>query len=355
MAFNAGLLPVNMAAWHTRLIDVINDVYGSKYPDPDAAAASGDLYQIGRTVVQYCQSLRCAYRVVGDPALLAECVRVMTIAYGSLADYDGDGLLEWFDFEAETDALMDRDNGYAQVAMHTLWLASHQADYPTEYAAWMDLVDNHVLVHKLYHDNLMHIDSRHLMYMYAMETLGKVIPHNLRDWIDTNFMPQMLTDGNGAFVWDHRRMLPGPALELGSQPSVYATGETAGSFIELYLCNVSPFCGDSFMEKWAKTWSVNVLPSMVGSGQTAPDVNGGENFSWIEARRDDWKMDTERYCKFACPAYTPWDTTGRLTQWNDWSWSLGGVSRRTPILPAYTLVGEGIKYINDNAGSTPWK
>jgi len=350
MIFVAENLPESMAVWHTRLLDVIADTYGAKYPSPDTAAASGDMYSIGRTVTQYIQALRCAYRVVRDPALLAEADRVMTVAYGSLHDYDSDGYLEWV-YASGTDAGMDRTMCWVTIAEHVAWLSHHQSDYAESYARWLDVLEHHCIPQGIIPDDLMHIESRTLLWCHVMGELGYTPPYNLRNRIDDVFMPHMLTDDGGAFVWDHRRLLPGVRSDkLGAQPAVYAVGETLGSILELYLCNVSPFCGEAYMQKWAKTVAQNV---MNGNGNTlSTDVTGGAGFEWINPILNPaYAMEFGRYTRHVSPAFAAFDSSGDIDGYNDYAWGDGGTAVH---LPAYALVAAGIRYINANAGARPW-
>lgn len=342
-----------MTVWYERYQDALNEIYGTEINNIDFIAASGDLYLIARIVGAYCQSLRIAYRLIGDPSFLAEAVRVMEIARGSLDDYDGDSYLEWVhDYGLGlSDNSMDRGLIWMQTAMFVYWLSFHIADYPVEYATWSSILEDQFVPQGYRHENLMHMDSHHLRWMYVRNQMGYATDHDLRPWIESNFMPSMLTDDNGAFVWDHRRVLPGPVSPDYAQPSGYSQ-ETLASILELYMCNVSPFCSDVYMAKWAKTAAHNIL--ITNECGMSNDVTGNLGFQWINPSNWEIPADT-KYPLMTMPAYAAWDTSGRIDLCNEWAYNHVNGGKRSVLFACYGLVAEGIKYVNANGGSTPWK
>lgn len=66
-----------------------------QYPNVMQAAASGDLYQIGRYVNVHVTTMLTALRYTNDLALLDEVDRVMQVVRGTLRDTNGDGYLNW--------------------------------------------------------------------------------------------------------------------------------------------------------------------------------------------------------------------------------------------------------------------
>jgi hypothetical protein len=348
--FNAANLPEAMALWYARLLEVIGDIHGAKNPSVDLFATEGELYTGARIVGSYAQALRMAYRVTKSPALLAEAVRIMTLWRGSLADYDHDGYLEWVSASTGRDDNMDRGLAWMQCAGFVQWLSYHTESYPTEYADWLDVLTNHFIIQGYFNDDLIHMASHHLRWLRFMVEMQLIPVATLRYWVESVFMPHMLTDSGGAFVWDHRRILPYYSMPaLYAQPVVYAASETLASILELYMCNVSPFCGAAYMTKWMMTGRDNLLRD--GIGDIKIDVTAGLGYSWIEQ----WAGATPepaRYARYAIPAYSAWDETGKIEGLNTYTWDY--LTKQTLELPAYALIGAAIRYINEHEGSRPW-
>lgn len=351
LVFDPEGLPKSMAIWHSRLMEVISETYGAINPDVNADASSGDLYLIARRVGSYCQSLRMAYRVTKDPALLAEAVRVMILARSSLDDYDDDGYLEWVhDYgDGPSDDNMDRGLAWMQTAAHVAWLAN-KPDYASEYATWLDILENQFLPQGYNYSAFVHMALHLARWMLFAEMLGidSGFGYTLHWWIDKCLMPPMLIDSGGAYVWDMRQMVPAPADKLFAMPTGYAQ-EVFASILELYMANVSPFCGHSFMARWMKTARDNILAD--GIEHMRGDVTGGTGYSWIDPYTDD-SLSSDKYLIWAMAGFTAWDDTGTIESINESVWQ--SKPRRSAQLPAYALVGAGIRYINENAGARPW-
>jgi hypothetical protein len=310
--FSADNLSPEMRLWYDRLWAAIGN--SAIYPNPGEAAASGDLYQIGRTLNVNITALLTAFRITGAPALLGEVDRLMEIARGQLQDYNDDDYLNWRWLRETTSSYYGDDrhpmdemlaHSYLPEVAYALRL---NVDLNPDYAAHADFWEDYIVNQFLKKwqergglDRSLTHPYTHFMRMYyylslltgdqsylaEAERRGDVLNSMMRE-IDSRY-------GVG-YIWDHRVPDMGDT-PLGCQPTVYAL-LTVTAFQDLALEGYGRYADPGYMEHYAVTFRDFVL--QYGTDQLAGDIcgEGDEGF--------------EKFLLSGLSGLAAWDDTGLI-------------------------------------------
>ena len=335
-AFDPNRLPGELRLWHTRLwdgIDYVNN-YDSRI-NPQTLAATGDLYALGRSFNTYVTTLLNALRVTKDPALLGEVDRLLEIARAQLADYNGDGFLNWRylnEGAANDDLYGDDYHIMDDILAHSLIAAAagalrENAALDNRYAEhadfWQDYLQNHFEAKwrrrndvssgfPFLSRDLMHPYVQFIRYHYYMGKLtgdeaylaeaermaGKV----------TEQVRQVYTAGGPAYVWNQRFLPEGDGERLTCQPFVYLQ-LTFQAFEDLALEGFSIF-DDAFMQRVATSMTALVVED--GYRRFAKDICGGTyQAGFIPFSSGDGGI-TYHFVNMPYAEIGKWDATGQL-------------------------------------------
>lgn len=351
--FDANRLPPDMHLWYDRLWAAIEN--DDVYPNPDIAASSGDLYQLGRTLNVHVTALLTAFRVTGDLKLLDEVDRLLELARGQLVDWNGDGYLNWRWLRQEEAGASYYNDDYHQmdeVLAHS-WLPEVayalkiNAKYNPSYAAhadfWTDYLLNGFLakwekrggVGKSLTHPYAHF-MRFYYYLYrltANETyLDEASYHaNILD----RMMKEQETEDGVAFTWDHRVLGVG-FPSWGCQPTVYGL-LTIVAFQDLALEGFGKYADDAYMAHYSVTFRNLVTPYSTEklSGDVCGD--GEESFG--------------KFMISSIPGLALWDDTGKIAAISEqgYSESEQADNPRRIFIPAYMLQGMSDAYTRRSA------
>lgn len=301
--FDPNRLPSDMKVWHARLwegIRYLND-YDSQM-NPGVQAASGDLYQLGRAFNTYVTTLLNAFRVTKDLALLDEVDRLLEVARAQLADYNGDGYLNWRYLNENVDDSGDGPSLYGDdyhvmddILTHSLVAAAAGAlrenaalggRYAEHAAFWQDYLKNNFeakwrarndepsgfpfLTRDLMHPYVQFIRYHHYMaeltgdpaYRSEAERMAELVPEQVRE---------VFTSGGPAYVWNQRFLPEGEGDILMCQPFIYLQ-LTFQAFEDLALEGFGVF-DDAFMQRVATAMTALVVED--GYRNFASDICGG--------------------------------------------------------------------------------
>lgn len=287
-----------MQLWHSRLLEGIGGINASNgILKPDTLALSGDLYNFGRHLNVYLTSLITALRVTGDLTLLDEADRIMEVARTKLADYNGDGFLNWRylnpreegDYFGDDYHVMDEVLTHSMVASVAAALKANEAFNPryAEHAAfWTDYLQNQFeakwrrrnevssgfpfMSRDLTHPYIQFIRYHHYMYSltgdaaYAEEAQRRAQNVTLQ-------VREVFTPAGPAYVWDQRFFPDKNGSPIGCQPFVYLQYTFQG-FQDLAFEGVSPF-STQFMQRAATAMTALVMDD--GYASFAPNICGG--------------------------------------------------------------------------------
>lgn len=337
--FNANNLPPEIRVWYDHMWAALTN--GRTYPDPDAIASSGDLYQIGRTLNLHVTAMLTALRVTGDLRFLDEVDRVMELARRELKDYNNDGYLNWRWLYDPSSVLCGNDHHKMdEMLAHTTVAAAAYAlqvngqfnpVYAQHAAFWLDYLENHFfpkwaarggidksLTHPFAHFMRMNY------YMYRL-TGGTAYLNEAerRAGVIDGMMAERNTAHGVAFTWDHR--VPNMGKEpWGCQPTGYASF-TVNALTDMALEGFSYYASDDYMRHYTITYRDLVLK--YGTNQMAGNVCGS---------------GTESFGKFlfsgmAAMAY--WDDTGWFTSFNEQAYADNEIidNPQRIFIPAYMM------------------
>jgi len=319
--FNVSNLSPEMQVWYTRLWAAIRSE--DIYPDPDKEASSGDLYFMGRPLNLYITALLSAFRATGDLALLDEVDRLMELARAQLADYNGDGYLNWrYLFGTESIYYGQDTHSMDEMLTHSfipevayVLKSNEQFDpvYGEHAAFWTDYLEKHFLpkweARGGLEKSLVHPYAHFMRFYYYLYKLTGNLPYLLeaerRATVLNAMMKTQDTSRGEGFVWDHRVIAMGHDA-LGCQPTVYAV-LTVTAFQDLALQGFPPYADDSYMAHYAATFRDQVL--IYGTDELAGDVCGGGE----DRKREGF----EKFLLGGIPGLAAWDDTGALMDVNE--------------------------------------
>lgn len=338
--FDPNRLPGEMRLWHTRLWDGIDYINAAESRiNPETLAATGDLYAIGRSFNTYVTTLLNALRVTKDPALLGEVDRLLEIARGQLADYNGDGFLNWRYLNEGADVGDGGRNYYGDdyhvmddILAHSLIAAAAgalrenaalESRYAEHAAFWQDYLKNHFEAKwrrrndepsgfPFLSRDLMHPYVQFIRYHYYMGKLtgdesylaeaermaGKV----------TEQVRPVYTSGGPAYVWNQRFLPEGDGDVLPCQPFVYLQ-LTFQAFEDMALEGFSIF-NDAFMQRVATAMTALVVED--GYRRFAKDICGGTYQAGFVPFWDGDGGITYHFVNMPYAEIGKWDATGQL-------------------------------------------
>ena len=336
--FDPNRLPGEMRLWHRRLWDGIDYLNAQDSAiNPESLAASGDLYALGRSFNTYVTTLLNALRVTKDPALVGEVDRLLEIARGQLADYNGDGFLNWRYLNENADSSSrsfygDDRHVMDDILTHSLIAAAAGAlrenagfnpRYAEHAAFWTDYLQSHFeakwrrrndvpsgfpfLSRDLMHPYVQFIRYHYYMskltgdedYLREAERMAALVPQQVRE---------VYTPGGPAYVWNQRFLPEGDGDTLMCQPFVYLQ-LTFQAFEDLAFEGFSVF-DDAFMQRVAT--SMTSLVTRNSYKDFATDICGG---TFQAGFRPFWEGDGGITYHFVNQPYAEigkWDATGQL-------------------------------------------
>ena len=333
--FTPSQLTPEMQEWHSRLLEGITRVntFNPKVT-PNTIALSGDSYAVARNLNVYVTSLLTSLRVTGDLAFLDEADRLMELARSKLADYNGDGFMNWRYLNPSNPGIYGDDYGemdeilaHSLVAAVAAALQANEAFNPRygEHAAfWLDYLQNDfeakwrqrndkpeglpVLNFGLTHPYVQFIRYHHYMYQLTgdkayedeAERRAKLVLKQVRE---------VFTPGGPGYVWDQRFLPESDAGALACQPLIYLQ-YTFQAFQDLAVEGMTVF-DTEFMQRVATTMTELVM--LDGYKRMAPDICGGSFQRGLLSKASAPGIPYH-YVNFPYATIGKWDATGKLEQ-----------------------------------------
>jgi hypothetical protein len=351
--FNADDLPPDLRLWYDRLWAAIND--GETYPNPDKAASSGDLYSIGRTLNAHITALLTAFRITGDLKLLDEVDRLMELTRGQLADWNGDGYLNWrwLRQEEKGSAYYNDDKHQMDEALAHSWIAEaayalkinakYNPRYGTHADFWTDYLVNGFLAKWDARGGLkppLTHPYAHLMrfyyYLYRLTNDEKYLDEaSFRATVLDRMMDEKKTGHGVAYTWDHRVLgLDDPPW--GCQPTVYGM-LTLVAFQDLALEGFGKYADEAYMTHYVVTF--RELVATHSTEKLAGNVCGDEEESF------------GKYTISSVPGLALWDDTGKIAAISEQGYAETEVDDKPQriFIPAYMLQGLSEEYTRRSA------
>ncbi len=337
--FDPNELPGEMKLWHARLWDGVRFLNDSDSPmNPGTLAASGDLYSLGRGFNTYVTTLLNALRVTKDLALLSEIDRLLEVARAQLADYNGDGYLNWRYLNENADGGESGINYYGDdyhvmddILTHSLIAAAagalrENAEFSRVYeehaAFWQDYLKNHFeakwrerndepsgfpfLTRDLMHPYVQFIRYHYYMaeltgdaaYRREAERMAELVLQQVRE---------VFTSGGPAYVWNQRFLPEGDGNILMCQPFIYLQ-LTFQAFEDMAFEGFSVF-NDAFMQRVSTAMTALVIED--GYREFETDICGGVYQAGFYPSGGDGGI-TYHFVNQPYAEIGKWDATGRL-------------------------------------------
>ena len=308
----SGNVSSSQREWHKRLLSTIDRPnYKQSSLDPKKLAATGDVYQIGRSLNMNLTSVMLAYRETGDRDLVRHIDKMMDIARGKLRDTNGDGYKNWL-HKTRTDSSSNKHLGKDTHEMNEIlthgFVASmaytlKQAGYSSSARFWTDYLKNDFeakwrkrsgrrssfpfIDHELMHPTVNMI--RYHYYMYKLTGDSDYYKEAKRM---ASKVKGTMRSSDGGYVWAHRA-----GDRSGCQSMTYVK-YTTSALADLSTASSSLF-DSSFMKRVAYTMARKALRS--SSGSLASNICGSGSYGSVYT-----------FAQYPYAQLAPWDSSGRL-------------------------------------------
>lgn len=344
--FDRGSLPEQARTWYDKFWTALEAP--NIYPNSRDAAATGDLYQIGRVVNVHVSTVMAVFRATGDLGLLDEIDRTMQVARSTLKDTNGDGYRnwrwlhdpnnpEWYGDDYHT---MDEDmthgliaavawlyqqnrdqaspNGIDYGERADFWLGYLKNDFEPKWRARSATTGYDYLYTELMHPYLQTVRYYHYMGLLTGDPGYAAEAQKLALALESEFL-QEPTAGGPAFVW-------GQGIEGEEsyvhyfQPTIYAS-YTVQTILELAADGMQPFTSPSFLTQLARGITTFVIDD--GSSDFAVDVGGQKPFGDLTAAPllpNDPGYERVTAAQWAIMGFgslAPYDASGKVAKTNE--------------------------------------
>lgn len=304
--FDASTLPPDARVWYDRFWTALRAP--GIYPNSLEAAATGDLYQIGRVVNVHVSTLLQVFRLTGDLALLDEVDKPMQVARSTLRDTNGDGYLNWTwlhdpdnsQWYGDDYHTMDEDMTHGLVAAVAwayrqnrdqvspggvdyaeradFWLGYLKDDFEPKWRARSRTTGYDYLYTELMHPYLQTVRYFHYMGLLTGDDGYTAEAQSLADALKDEFLAEP-TDSGPAFVWGQGIQGEDSYVHY-FQPTIYAA-YTVQTVLELASEGMEPFASTEFLTRLARGIATFVIDN--GATDFAVDVGGQRPFADLAA------------------------------------------------------------------------
>lgn len=368
-AFDLSTLPADARLWYERFWSALRSP--NIYPNSLEAAASGDLYQIGRVVNVHVSTVMQVFRITGDLGLLDEIDRTMQVVRSTLKDTNGDGYLNWTwlhdpgnsQWYGDDYHTMDEDmthgliaavawlyqenrdqvspNGVDYSERADFWLGYLQNDFEPKWRARSKTTGYDYLYTELMHPYLQTVRYYHYMNLLTGDPGYGTEAQKLADALNSEFLA-VPTPNGPAFVWGQGVQGEESYVHY-FQPTIYAA-YTVQTILELAAEGMQPFTSLPFLTELARGITTFVIDN--GATDFAVDVGGQRPFADLAAAplppndpgyervtRDQWAI-------MAFGSLAPFDDSGKVADVNAAVYQRleRGVTPRRIYLPAAFFV-----------------
>jgi hypothetical protein len=347
-SFDESTLSGETASWYAQVLDSIDNP-GTHF-DPLEVAGWDDIYEYGRTLHTYVQSVLVAFRLTGDLRLLDHVDAIAERMRAELRDgwrdtLDGtdgtrDGYLNWVD-RKESGSYRGKDTmranemkTHALVAMVAYALDVNR-DLPSpsgrDYAAhadfWRDYLVNHF--------EAKWRERRDVPSGFPF--MGHQGMHPYYSWVKWHYYMGLLTGDEGYtaeaermadIVWSELRLLDTPAgkayVWAGSIAAVGGSGDVLqattyaryvyGDVVEFHLEGFHQWASSTEMQRFARTFTEFIIDreDPLQNGGFAADIGGGVPRADLDRNSEATPMTVDRYRISSFALIGAWDATGQI-------------------------------------------
>ena len=346
VGFDVSSLSGEAAVWHERVMETIASP--GRDLDPLRVAGLDDLYQYGRTLHMYVQSVLIAFRVTGDLSLLDHVDAIAERMRSELRDgwrgtkdgTDGtkDGYVNWVwryssgdQFVGKDIHIMDEMKTHAMIAMIAVALDTNRdltGPAGRSYAAHADFWKDYLVNHFEAKWRERHDKPRGFPFM----TKGGI--HERQSWLKWHYYMGLLT-GNVRYTAEAKRMAEEWWAEMLTvdtpsgtaymwrrrdflMPTVYAAGVVA-DVVELHLEGFDRWASAEEVRRFARTFTEFVIDTDdPDTNGLAADIGGEVARAGLRSDAENWRrLTTHGFLRSGFPLLAAWDPSGKIADFTE--------------------------------------